>query len=46
METEEPKAPMDVEDPIPDSPRSDVQREEHSDHVPDSVDPMQPVGPL
>ena len=46
VETEEPEAPKDAEDPVPDSPHSDVQREEHSDHVPDAEDPMEPVLPL
>ena len=36
----------DVEDPILASPRLDVQREEHSDHVPDAEDPVEPVLPL
>jgi hypothetical protein len=40
VETEEPEAPKDAEDSVPDSPCSDVQREEHSDHVPDVVDPV------
>ena len=44
--TEEPEAPKDVEDPVLASPRSNVQREEHSDHVPDAVDPVEPVLPL
>lgn len=46
VEIEEPEAPKDVEDPVPDSLCSNVQREEHSDHVPDAVDPMEPVLPL
>ena len=46
METEEHEAPKDVEDPVPDSPSLDVQREEHSDHVPDAVDPVEPILPL
>ena len=46
VETEEPEAPKDVEDHVPDSPRSDVQREEHLDHVPDVVDLVEPVLPL
>ena len=45
VEMEEHEAPNDIEDLVPDYPRSDVQREEHSDHVPDSVDPMELVGP-
>ena len=45
MEIEEHEAPNDAEDPVPISPHSYVQREEHSDHVTDSVDPMEPVGP-
>ena len=45
VETEEPEAPKDVEDHVPDSPRSDIQREEHSDRVPDAVDPVEPVLP-
>ena len=45
VETEEHETPNDLEDPIPDSPHSDIQREEHPDHVPDSVDPVEPVGP-
>jgi hypothetical protein len=44
--TEEPEAPKNVEDPVPVSPRSDVQREENSDHVLDAVDPVEPVLPL
>ena len=46
LETKEPESPKDVEDPIPDSPRSNVQREEHSDHVPNAVDLVEPVLPL
>ena len=46
VETKEHEAPKDAEDIVPDSPRSDVQREEHSDYVPGSVDPVEPVGPL
>ena len=46
MVTDEPKAPKDVEDPVLASPRSNVQREEHSDHVPDAEDPVEPVLPL
>ena len=45
VEIEEHEAPNHVENLVPNSPHSDVQREEHSDHVPDSVDPMEPVGP-
>jgi hypothetical protein len=44
--SEDPEAPKDVEDPVLASPRSDVQREEHSDHVPGVVDPMEPIFPL
>ena len=46
VEIEEHEAPSDVEDLVPDSPRLDVQREEHSYHVPDSVDPVEPTRPL
>ena len=46
VETEEHEAPKDIEDPVPNFPRSDVQREEHSDHVPDAVDPVELVLPL
>ena len=46
VETEEHEAPKDAKDPVPDSPHSDVQREEHPDHVQDSVDPVELVGPL
>ena len=46
VETEKHEDPKDIEDPVPDSPRSNVQREEHADHVSDSMDPMEPVGPL
>ena len=47
VETEEHEAPHVVEDPIPDSPRVDVQREEHAspDDIPNSVDPVETVGP-
>ena len=47
METKEHEAPDDIEDPVPDSPHSDMQREEHfsPDHVMDSVDPVELVGP-
>ena len=41
VEIEEHEAPKDIEDPLLDSPLSDVQREEHSDHVPDSVGPSE-----
>ena len=44
--TEEPEAPKDVEDPDIAPPRSDVQREELSDPVPDEEDPVEPVLPL
>ena len=43
--TEELEAPKDMEDPVLSPPRSDVQREEHSDHVSDSMDPVEPMGP-
>ena len=46
METEEHEAPKNAEDLVLDSPRSNVQREEHSDHVPDAVDPVEPILPL
>ena len=46
METEAHEAPKDAEDPVPDPPRSDVEREEHSDHVPNSVDLVARVLPL
>ena len=46
VDTEENESPKYAEDPIPDSPRSDIQREEHLDHVPDAVDPVEPVLPL
>lgn len=46
METKEHEAPKYIEDLVPDSPRSDVQREEHSYHVLDLMDPMEPLGPL
>ena len=45
METEEHEAPNDAKNPIPDSAHSDVQREEHSDHVPDSMDDVEPTRP-
>ena len=44
--TEEPEAPKDMEDLVLPPPCSDVQREEHSDHVPNAVDPVEPVLPL
>ena len=46
VETEEHETPKDAEDLVPDSPHSDVQREEHSDHVLDAEDPVEPVFPL
>ena len=47
VETEEHEAPNVIEDPIPDSPRANMRREEHSspDYIPDSVDPVEPLGP-
>jgi len=44
--TEEPEAPKDMEDPDIAPPRSDVQREELSDPVPDEEDPVELVLPL
>ena len=43
VETEEHEAPHVVEDPVPDSPRADIQREEHAspDEIFVSVDPME-----
>ena len=40
------KLPM-IEDPVPDSPRSYIQREEHSSpvHILELVDPMESIGP-
>ena len=46
VETREHEAPKDIEDLVSDSPCLDVQREEHSDYVPYSVDPLELVGPL
>ena len=40
VETEEPEAPKDAEDLVPDSPRSDVQREEHA-NLDDIFDPVE-----
>ena len=46
MDIEEHQDPKDLEDPVPDSPHSDVQREEYLDHVPDSIDPLETLRPL
>ena len=46
MEIEEHEAPKVIEDLFPNSPHSDVQREERLDYVPDFVDFVEPVGPL
>ena len=45
VEIEEHEAPNDVEDPIPDYSHSDVQREEHSDHVLDSMNLVELIRP-
>ena len=47
VEIEEQEAPHDAEDPIPDSPHADVQREEHAspDDILDLVDPVETVRP-
>jgi hypothetical protein len=43
---EEPKDPKDMEDPVLAPPRSNVQREELPDPVPNAEDPVEPVLPL
>ena len=47
VETKEHGAPNDIEDPVPNSPHSDIHREKHSNpyHVSDLVDPVEPMGP-
>ena len=45
METEEHEAPNDIEDPVLDSPLSNIQREEHPYHVSYFVDPLEPAEP-